>query len=394
MRFGPRQAAILSTSDYLDLTVPREVSGCIGAQRLGDSAMSDTSQGEGWWQASDGKWYGPDHGAVVMRPQPVPSLAVDPFSPSDPPSTLVGRLGKKRWPFVLIPGLIVCIAAILVVTLNRSEDTKSYLDGYRYGVSVEPWLGNSHSAKGCGGDENVPSGDDVNQWQKGCQDGWAYEQHSATERDGGALPPSASSTATPPTSAASPTSTGSSTSTTTTAPPNAIQDLSPVGTFGIKPTVTVPPGPPPSQLESTDLIVGTGTPVGDGDTLVVQYVLASYSTGKIVESSWDVQPLSFTLGSAEVFPGWNQGLTGMRVGGRRELIVPPTLAYGDQPPIAGIADNDALVFIVDLLSVAAGPDFSGNSGNAGTVNTSPPSVGPSGSTGPGNTGDSGNTGTG
>jgi peptidylprolyl isomerase len=134
-------------------------------------------------------------------------------------------------------------------------------------------------------------------------------------------------------------------------------------------------------LESADLIVGTGTPVEDGDSLEVQYVLASYSSGKDVESSWSGQPIYFTLGSVEVFPGWNEGLIGMRVGGRRELIVPPSLGYGDHPPVTGIAADDALVFVVDLVSVTAGPGFNGTTGNTGTVNTSPPNTGNSGNTG-------------
>jgi peptidylprolyl isomerase len=101
----------------------------------------------------------------------------------------------------------------------------------------------------------------------------------------------------------------------------------------------------------TDLIVGTGPLAEDGDSITVQYVLATYSSRKVIQSSWTSSPFTFKLGEAQVIPGWDKGVVGMRVGGRRELIIPPALGYGAQSPGAGIAANDTLVFVVDLLKV-------------------------------------------
>jgi peptidylprolyl isomerase len=153
---------------------------------------------------------------------------------------------------------------------------------------------------------------------------------------------------------------GSGPSTTVTAPPgsplNAIAaipaaDRSPAGTAGTAPTVTVPSGTPPTTLESADLITGTGKAAASGDTVQVQYVLATYSSGKVIQSSWTSQPFSFTLGQGQVIKGWDEGVVGMKAGGRRELIIPPSLGYGAQSPGPGIAANDTLVFVIDLLKV-------------------------------------------
>jgi peptidylprolyl isomerase len=128
-------------------------------------------------------------------------------------------------------------------------------------------------------------------------------------------------------------------------------DRSPAGTAGKAPTVTVPSGTPPKSLESADLIVGTGATAVPGSNVTVQYVLATYSSGKVIQSSWTSQPFTFELGAGQVIPGWDKGVVGMKVGGRRELIVPPSLGYGDQSPGPGIAADDTLVFVVDLLKV-------------------------------------------
>ncbi len=157
-------------------------------------------------------------------------------------------------------------------------------------------------------------------------------------------------------SSSSTTTTGASTATTssgasTTVATIPVQDRSPAGTFGTQPTVNVPSGPPPTQLESTDLITGTGPAAKDGDTITVQYVLATYSSGKVVQASWTTQAFSFTLGQGQVIPGWDQGVVGMKVGGRRELLIPPALGYGSQSPGPGISANDTLVFVVDLLKI-------------------------------------------
>jgi peptidylprolyl isomerase len=131
-------------------------------------------------------------------------------------------------------------------------------------------------------------------------------------------------------------------------------DRSAAGTAGMAPTVVVPSGTPPTALESADLIPGAGTVAADGDTVTVQYVLATYSSHKVIQSSWTGQPFSFTLGEGQVIPGWDTGVVGMKVGGRRELIIPPSLGYGAQSPGAGISANDTLVFVIDLLKVKAG----------------------------------------
>jgi peptidylprolyl isomerase len=173
--------------------------------------------------------------------------------------------------------------------------------------------------------------------------------------------PSATSSTTAGTSGD--TGSGSSGTTTTTAAPGSsaltaigpipAADVSPAGTAGHAPTVKVPTGPPPSAMESADLIVGTGREAAPGDKVTVQYVLATYSAGAVIQSSWTSGPFSFTLGAGQVIPGWDKGVVGMHVGGRRELIIPPSLGYGANPPpgAQGIAANDTLVFVIDLLSI-------------------------------------------
>jgi peptidylprolyl isomerase len=165
--------------------------------------------------------------------------------------------------------------------------------------------------------------------------------------------PSSESTTTTTSGSTGGTGQGPQTTTTTAASASAIApipaaDLSPAGTYGTAPTVTVPSGTPPTQLESSDLIGGTGPGAQHGDHLTVQYVLATYSSGKVIQSSWTSQPFTLTLGVTQLIAGWTQGLVGMKQGGRRELIIPPSLGYGAQSPGAGIAVNDTLVFVVDL----------------------------------------------
>jgi peptidylprolyl isomerase len=158
-----------------------------------------------------------------------------------------------------------------------------------------------------------------------------------------------SSSATTTTTAA-----GSSSATTTPAAIGSIpaSERSPAGTAGSEATVVVPAGTPPTQLESADLITGTGPAAKAGDSVTVQYVLATYSSGKTIQSSWSSQPFTFTLGEGQVIPGWDKGVAGMQVGGRRELIIPPSLGYGSQSPGSGIAANDTLVFVVDLVKIS------------------------------------------
>ncbi len=124
------------------------------------------------------------------------------------------------------------------------------------------------------------------------------------------------------------------------------------GPLSTEPTVTPPKGAAPTKLVTKDLIVGTGPEAKDGDTVTVNYVGVLYTNGKVFDASWKRnEPFSFALGEGKVIPGWDQGVVGMKVGGRRELIIPAPLAYGAQGSPPTIPPNSALVFVVDLLSV-------------------------------------------
>jgi peptidylprolyl isomerase len=119
-----------------------------------------------------------------------------------------------------------------------------------------------------------------------------------------------------------------------------------------KPKVTVPKGAPPKQLETKELEEGSGAEAKSGDEVTVQYVGVDYKNGKEFDSSWSRnEPFPFTLGTASVIPGWEQGVEGMKVGGRRELIIPPELAYGEEGRPPAIPPNETLVFVIDLLEV-------------------------------------------
>jgi peptidylprolyl isomerase len=151
-------------------------------------------------------------------------------------------------------------------------------------------------------------------------------------------------------------STPTANSTTTTAAASstiaAISMPTAAGTFGTAPPpITVPAGAPPTVLESSDLITGTGAVAKSGDTVQVQYVLYLYSTDALVQSSWTASPFSFELGVGQVIPGWDKGVVGMKVGGRRELIIPPALGYKSEAQ-TGIPANSTLVFVIDLLKVS------------------------------------------
>ncbi|MBK5231371.1 MAG: FKBP-type peptidyl-prolyl cis-trans isomerase [Thermoleophilia bacterium] len=119
-----------------------------------------------------------------------------------------------------------------------------------------------------------------------------------------------------------------------------------------KPTIGACEGTPPTALESIDVVEGDGAEAKSGDKLSMQYVGTIYDTGKEFDASWDRgEPFDFDLGAGNVIKGWDQGIEGMKVGGRRELIIPPDLGYGPagQPP--SIPANATLVFVVDLLDV-------------------------------------------
>jgi peptidylprolyl isomerase len=119
---------------------------------------------------------------------------------------------------------------------------------------------------------------------------------------------------------------------------------------GEAPTITAPTGTAPATLETKDIIVGTGTEVVASSTLTVQYTLMTWSDGKIIESSWTGgQPATFPLSG--VIAGWQQGLPGTKVGGRRLLVIPADLGYG--PNGSGpIGPNETLIFVVDIIGVS------------------------------------------
>ncbi|KFZ83461.1 peptidylprolyl isomerase [Amycolatopsis sp. MJM2582] len=119
-----------------------------------------------------------------------------------------------------------------------------------------------------------------------------------------------------------------------------------------KPQIDRPEGPAPSDLEKSDITVGDGQEAKAGDTVSVHYVGVSHSTGDQFDASWDRgEPLRFGLGAGQVIPGWDQGVAGMKVGGRRKLVIPPHLAYGERGAGGVIKPNETLIFVVDLIGV-------------------------------------------
>jgi peptidylprolyl isomerase len=120
-----------------------------------------------------------------------------------------------------------------------------------------------------------------------------------------------------------------------------------------KPAIAQPSGDPPSALQKTDVVKGRGRAAKAGDMVAVQYVGVSWSTGIEFDASWDrgAKPFSFPLGGGRVIAGWDQGVAGMKVGGRRVLVIPPDLAYGDRSPTPDIAPGETLVFVVDLMKI-------------------------------------------
>ena len=119
-----------------------------------------------------------------------------------------------------------------------------------------------------------------------------------------------------------------------------------------RPTISVPEGDAPSDLQVEDLVVGDGPEAEPGVQVNVDYVGVSWSTGKEFDASWNRGDVfSFGLGAGMVIPGWDQGVTGMRVGGRRQLTIPPHLAYGPSGAGGVIGPNETLIFTVDLRSI-------------------------------------------
>ncbi|MFG2832020.1 FKBP-type peptidyl-prolyl cis-trans isomerase [Streptomyces sp. NPDC048434] len=120
-----------------------------------------------------------------------------------------------------------------------------------------------------------------------------------------------------------------------------------------KPEIDFPEGPAPTELEVVDLTEGDGPVAKAGDTVSVHYVGVSFSTGEEFDASWNRgKPLQFQLGAGQVIAGWDQGVQGMKVGGRRRLTIPAHLAYGDRGAGGGrIAPGETLIFVCDLVSV-------------------------------------------
>ena len=118
--------------------------------------------------------------------------------------------------------------------------------------------------------------------------------------------------------------------------------------FGKEPKIGQPIGDAPAALVTKDIVVGNGTEVVSTSTLTVHYVLISWATGKVIQSSWSGRPAIFPLSG--VIQGWQQGMPGMKVGGRRLLVIPPDLAYGASGS-GPIGPNETLAFVVDVVNV-------------------------------------------
>ncbi len=119
-----------------------------------------------------------------------------------------------------------------------------------------------------------------------------------------------------------------------------------------KPEIDPPEGPAPSELQVTDVTEGDGDEAVAGQTVHVHYVGVAHSTGEEFDASYNRgEPLSFRLGTGQVISGWDQGVLGMKVGGRRRLVIPPHLGYGDRGAGGAIKPGETLIFVVDLLEV-------------------------------------------
>ncbi|MCX4401874.1 FKBP-type peptidyl-prolyl cis-trans isomerase [Streptomyces sp. NPDC059837] len=119
-----------------------------------------------------------------------------------------------------------------------------------------------------------------------------------------------------------------------------------------KPEIDFPGGEPPKDLEIKDIWEGDGPVAKAGDTVSVHYVGVAFSTGEEFDASWNRgTPLKFQLGVGQVIAGWDQGVQGMKVGGRRQLVIPAHLAYGDRGAGGRIGPGETLIFVCDLVGV-------------------------------------------
>jgi peptidylprolyl isomerase len=120
----------------------------------------------------------------------------------------------------------------------------------------------------------------------------------------------------------------------------------------VKPVIDKPTGVPPRRLVKEDIVKGKGPGAKPGDTVIVNYVGVSFSTGDEFDSSWETgQPFPVQLGAGQVIEGWEKGLAGIKEGGRRQLTIPPEQAYGAQGAPPAIGPNETLVFVVDALAI-------------------------------------------
>lgn len=119
-----------------------------------------------------------------------------------------------------------------------------------------------------------------------------------------------------------------------------------------KPEIDFPDSPPPTELDVTDITEGEGAEAAAGQTAVVHYVGVAHSTGEEFDASYDRgEPLSFRLGAGQVISGWDHGVAGMKVGGRRRLVIPPHLGYGERGAGGVIRAGETLIFVVDLVGL-------------------------------------------
>ncbi len=119
-----------------------------------------------------------------------------------------------------------------------------------------------------------------------------------------------------------------------------------------KPIITIPAGPPPTELVADDEVVGEGDEATIGKRVIVHYAGVAWSNGEEFDASWNRgETFDFRLGAREVIEGWDRGVKGMRVGGRRRLTIPPELGYGSRGAGAAIKGGETLVFVVDLVAV-------------------------------------------
>ena len=151
-----------------------------------------------------------------------------------------------------------------------------------------------------------------------------------------------------------PTASATTPTTTTSSTTSTAANLTPKsGPLSKEPTIAKPSGAPPKTLQTKNLVTGKGATVAAGDTVTVNYVGEVYKSGKIFDQHTWTEHQNFTTPLSGVIPGWEKGLVGMKVGGRRELIIPPSLGYKNKK-VGGIPAGSTLIFVIDLLKVSKG----------------------------------------